>query len=575
MKTMISRMMHAAVAALLLLCCQSDEPTPEADTVVIDAGADTGPEADAVDTAVDTEPDVEDLNCEPGATARGSGFRSSDRPNFVVVTADDLLPAALEHARYRQEGGYRVALHTVSDLVDHPCGDPDKLRKGIDAALEIAHHQLEDDELLYLLLFGDAPEPTEPSRRQIPALGCTNQFGVCVTDNIYGDLDGDSIPDVAVGRIPARSIEQASAFLAKLKAFEAGGEPGLWNRRLVLYTGEANFGADIDAMIESMVLEGLTRVDHSFDVVGAYDNPTSDYYYMPFEDKVIELINGGSVAAIYIGHGDAQWTQGLPMERIGEIDCAQRLPFALFFACSNGAYEGPADSIAEATLWLERGPIASFASSDISHPYGNAVLAYEVQRTLLDPSTATFGASLMEAKRESMTHVDDVRDMIDAFALMSGEVEAHLLGAVRREHLNLYNLFGDPATSMRYPKTRVLFDPIAGSVKEGNLTVSGETPGLVDGQAWVTLESERDEILGTLDPVDPADPNPAAVQSNWDKAINKVVTGVAVAVQDGRFEATLTWSESVKNGSYYVKVYANSRESDSFGYVDAPWKAAE
>jgi len=519
-------------------------------------GAGSG-DADA-DTDADTDADADTDTVQP------------DHVNYLVVTTDGLAEVAAEFARYRNRTGFRAEVHRASELAAAPYTAA-AMVTAVHGVLDAAVTAAPAGAPIFLLLLGDAPGAEEPANDLLPVTICENNYGDCFTDNTYGDLDGDRIPEVAVGRIPARTPERARAYLEKLEAHESEYEPGLWNRRLSLYTGQGGYGEEIDGMIEMMVLEGLKVVDHAFDIIGAYDNPASPYYYTPFQDKVVELINAGNLITMYIGHGSEGWTQGLPIERMGEIRCEHRYPLAFFFACLTGAFAGEEDAISEMFLFKPDGAVTVFASSDISHPYGNAVLPYETQRALLNARADTLGEALLLTKRQAIENEDEMRSLMDSFAALAGVLEEER-EVLRYQHNDLYNLLGDPAVSIRYPRAEIdLAGAVEGSYRSGRLTVRGAAPGLNQGTALVSLECERDQILEELEEIDPQNPDPAKVQRNWAKAVDMVVTEKSVPVEgDGAFEATLEFRSDLPRGDYYIKAYADDGKRDAFGYIAAP-----
>lgn len=484
--------------------------------------------------------------------------------NYLIIATDELYVVGANHAGYRAGTGFDTRVVPLAQLVD---SDYDA-----GTLLAAVHDELRKTtgDPVYLLLLGDAPLPGEPAAGLIPALPCENDYGDCYTDNAYGDLDGDGIPEVAVGRVPARSVEQAEEYFAKVRHHETFYFPGLWNRRLSLYSGVGGFGPDIDAMLEFMALEAIKEVDHSIDIIGAYASPGSEYYYTPFEDKVIEMFNAGNLMTVYIGHGSTGWTEGLPIERIEEIECEGRAPLSFFFACFNGNYLGPEESIVESVLFLPGGSLTAFGSTDISHPYGNGVLPYEIQRAILNDRPERLGQALVTAKRQAIENDDEMREMMEGFAVVGGEEESRLL-PLMYQHLDLYNLLGDPAVQIQFPRSDIDFgDGLEGSLGERWVSVAGTAPGVGDGVAWVTVECERDMILGELQEINPNNPDPAVVQENWATAVDKVVVGEGVAVVDGAFEAAFELPDDLPPGEYFLKVYAQDDFADSYGYLRIP-----
>ncbi|HEY3355866.1 MAG TPA: C25 family cysteine peptidase [Polyangia bacterium] len=476
---------------------------------------------------------------------------------YVVVAADALADVGAEFAAYRASTGYVAETHTVTALGG--AADVATFAANVRAALVAARAAAPAESAgLHLLLLGAAPVG-------IPALACTSTLGACETDNLYADVDGDGLPEAAVGRLPARTAAQARDYLAKLQAHEGPREPGLWHRRLGVYTGQANFGPEVDAAIELAVMEGLKHVSHAFDVLGAYDNPNSAYYYDPFESKVLDLYDQGSLALVYVGHGSADWTEGITTEQLGQVHCAHLRPFAVFLACGNGAYTGPADSIAATVLWKPDGPIASFGASEESHPYGNGLYAYEMMRVLLDERPPTLGLAAQGARRALVEHDDEFRQFLDTLA--RAEVTAAEQELIRHDHVNLYNYFGDPAAVAQLPSGAVNFAPVRPDLKARRATVTGRVPGMRQGTVLVTYEVERNVLLYDLAPVDPSAPDPATIQENWRRAVDKVIAGATVPVTDGAFRADLTWTAVVPGGTTYLKAYAWNDTTDAAGFL--------
>lgn len=495
-------------------------------------------------------------------------------PWMLIATQDSLKPAAEDWAAYRRTRGFEVEVVTATEVAGTSPVLSD-VRDGLRSRLRAARDARGEGARLFLLLLGDAPANGVVQAARLPAHTCENTTpGTtgCWTDNTFGDLDGDDVPDVAVGRVPARNDTEARAVLAKVQDFESTYRTGLFNRRLGLYVGEAGFGEQIDSLLEYAMMEGLKLVSHAFDIVGAWDSPTSSYWYIPFTDKVVDLFNEGALALIYIGHGSEEWTQGLTTDEVAAIDCSgTRRPFAFFFACYAGNFASSHDSLGETLAFKGDGPVASFGSSDVSHPYGNAILAYETQRVLLEMRYETLGEVVNGIKRATMDNQDDFRDLIDGGASLDTSCDTPLKQAtIRRQHLDLYNLLGDPGTAMQYPRDLATLQVQSGTVASGSLKVAGTAPGVEDGEAYVTLETERDVVLQPLATIDPGDPDAADVNANWAKSNDKVVKGATVTVTGGAFSATLDFATDLPGGDYYLKVYAHDPADDVIGVLDAP-----
>ncbi|MBI5528269.1 MAG: hypothetical protein HY897_18200 [Deltaproteobacteria bacterium] len=553
----MTRLALLAVFALVLHACAGGTGS-EADQ---DGGG--GTDAGSADAGgSDAGGSIEDAGTDAGPAKPAT-------TDYFIVHGDGLGEAAAQYAAYREETGFKTEVHALSDLVADPTS-ASELAGVLHTVLAEAREKLDEKRELFLLVLGDAPATGGTTDGTIPAAVCESNLGECVTDNVYADLDGDALPDLAVGRVPAATAEDALSYLQKLRTHESTYKTGLWNRRIALYTGQGGFGDEIDSFIEYMVMKALSEMNHSFDVIGAYDNPNSPYYYMPFESKVVDLFNDGSILTVYIGHGYSEGMTGLSVEQLGQIHCSTRLPVALFFACSTGEYANPEVSIAEAIVLKPDGAVASMGASGISHPYGNAVLSYEMQRAAMNSKPDTVGEVILKMKRQSMEHTDEFREIVDEFAVTSG-VPKEEQELTRRQHVDLYNLFGDPAAAMNYPRRNCDLTPGAGgSMASGKVTVSAKTTGFASGKAYVTLEANRDKIIHEPAPVDPDNPDEKTVQENWKKAVDKVVVGKEVAVSGGVFETDLEVPAGLPEGKYFIKVYADDGATDCYGSTEAP-----
>lgn len=176
------------------------------------------------------------------------------------------------------------------------------------------------------------------------------------------------------------------------------------------------------------------------------------------------------------------------------------------------------------------------------------------------------GDAIRLARIASIENQDDTRDVMEAFATLSGVTEDEM-AAIERQTLDLYNLLGDPALPTLYAPGEVEFDAVVGVIADGHIDVLGETPGLVSGTALVTLEVDANQHLGLLDPnrVDPA-----AVNSNWVIANDRLAAQVEVPVLNGQFEASLDVDPDLPGDAFFIKVNADDGAWDAFGHVTLP-----
>jgi hypothetical protein len=279
---------------------------------------------------------------------------------------------------------------------------------------------------------------------------------------------------------------------------------------------------------------------------------------------VVDLYNEGPLLTAYIGHGSEQGMEGLTTSQMDKIDSQNRLTFSAFFACYTGSFDDSGDSVSEKLLKKDGASVAIFASTDVSHPYGNALLGYEFERVLFELRPGTFGEVAMMSKNELINHTDDFREFIESVA--AAILKENEIKDLKKSHLYLYNLIGDPATFLNLPQGHVELiitpDP---ALKGGSITVNGNVDNIKSGSVYVTLESERSTIYPKLNEIKDPEKEKELVQQNWKMANSKVMLENTVSVENSGFFVEFSLSDFEWTGIFYIKAYADDGIIDAMG----------
>jgi hypothetical protein len=307
--------------------------------------------------------------------------------------------------------------------------------------------------LKYLVLIGDVDAvPTGYAKAQVNILWGSDP--TIATDQLYGDVNGDKVPDIAVGRIPADSTEELQAVVRKLMRYEQSADGGSWRRQLDVVAGVGGFGVMTDALIETSarsVFQQVVPASHS--VRRLKTDP----------DTTCDQISAGSFAWIYLGHGlptmlDLAATPRGPRpilatSDIPKLHCGANCPLAVLIACYTGAIDAGNDSLGEELLLREKGPVAVIAATRVTMPYGNSVFGCELLRATFRESPGTLGDIWLQAQVQTLAAPkknDSLRTSLDAVARGVSPAPADL-AAERREHVLLYQLLGDPLLRLNFP----------------------------------------------------------------------------------------------------------------------------
>ena len=112
----------------------------------------------------------------------------------------------------------------------------------------------------FLLLVGDDAPGAADAPWRVPAPRSSlyrwtpRQRADFPSDASLGDLDGDHLPDVPVGRIPARTVEELEAVVAKIVAYERE-TPTADDLRVLAWAGAPGYGKLLDSMATSFLVQ--------------------------------------------------------------------------------------------------------------------------------------------------------------------------------------------------------------------------------------------------------------------------------------------------------------------------------
>jgi hypothetical protein len=501
-------------------------------------------------------------------------------PDTVVVCPAEFREALAPWVQLRSGEGH------VIQVVSND-GTPDDIRGRIRAANR-------DPKLRYVLLVGGAdPQAARDAnirRRSVPPHLEQAKVNIhwssepqIATDNWYADLDGDGVPDVAIGRLTVRSAAELTVAVKKIVAYEGSHDFRRWRSRINFVAGVGGFGPMVDGAVQI----GARQLIENGVPAGYRTSLTlADWHsaYCPdprkFHDTTLSGLNEGCWLWVFLGHAGPTELDSLhlPGSReqvlncgdVSRLHCTAGSPVALFMACYTGAYDGSRRCLADELLRTEGGPVSIVCASRVTMPYGMAVLGAGMLDELFAQRTTTLGEAILHAKRRSVDadgpSWDSRRLALDTLAHAFGPPGEDLV-AERREHLSLFNLFGDPLLRLRYPREAPLeVDRTAGA---GDwFTIRGKSP--LDGAATIELTAvaDRTTFAASRQQFDASDEALAAYQTTYEQANQPPLTSAQMPVGAGRaFSARMKLPQDAL-GKYRVRVFIAGKDDFALGAAD-------
>lgn len=419
----------------------------------------------------------------------------------AVVCAPEMLTALEPWKRRRLSQGIRM-VHVDSRL---PTTEIRRVLQGL----------AENQPLRYVVLVGDANAQMayRPQLRaaSVPTFyyeaSIIKKWGpetVIATDNPFGDLDGDGVPELAVGRLTADNPLELSQIVEKILFYESLPATGTWRRRVQLTAGAGDFGAITDAIVETAAKRFVTDgIPADYRVTLAYGSWRSPYCPDPraFRECVLGSVREGCLFWVYLGHGRPCRLDRIRIGEsvlpileptdVGRLQSESGLPIAVLMACYTGAFDQPVDCLAERMLRTPRGPVAVVCGTRVTMPYAMAVLGTALMDGYFERRYDRLGDILLFAKQQlaaKANREDRRRQLLDTLALALNPAKHELLGE-RTEHQLIFHLLGDPTLQLRYPETVQL--SCGAAIESGQtLEIRGHAP--LGGECLLELCCRRD-----------------------------------------------------------------------------------
>lgn len=302
--------------------------------------------------------------------------------------------------------------------------NPEALR----AFLSYAYHSWQSPSPRYVVLLGDGTFDYKDYletgvENQVPPLMVRTTYLWTASDPSYAAVNGEDIlPDLAVGRLPAATFEQAQAMVAKILAYETG-DASISAAPVVLVADNTDEAGDFVADAEALAASTLAGRD----VRKIY---LSELGISDTRDSILHAFDDGASVVSYIGHGAIHLWAGEDLfdsSQVGLLSPQAQQPMVFTMNCLNGYFHFPYfDALSEELLKAEgKGAVAAFSPSGLSlnapaHIYHDALLEH-----LLHGGHTRLGDAVLAAQ------------------------EDYARSGAFPELLTIYHLFGDPALTLR------------------------------------------------------------------------------------------------------------------------------
>ncbi len=402
--------------------------------------------------------------------------------DYIIISHPRFLevPAVDELIDLRQSQGLQTLKIDINDIYDE-FNHGKVSAYAIKDFISYAYHNWSEPQLKYVLLLGDGcylRYTEDDTLDLVPAyMRQTFKFGAAASDYWYTLVDGDDeIPDLNIGRIPARETEEVEKIINKIIAYETSAPSGDWRNR-ILYIG----GNDILFRQQGLTLSQTAPKDLNTEMLFTYRDQTlaNDPYFGGTLD-LLDYFNNGCTVMTFHGHGGgAIWADNglLRIEDAEQINCDSKLAFILSMTCFTGSFESPSrESLADALLFAENeGIVAMLGASGYGWELNDYLLEREILNYMYKHPHQTIGEIVNAGKVLYYSKYNQVQS---------------------KTEVNQYHIFGDPATRLVLPTQKAAVSLDLQILQKGEtFTVNAEFP-FSDGSGTIAvIDSAKNDVM--------------------------------------------------------------------------------
>jgi len=338
----------------------------------------------------------------------------NNRADYLVITTTALKNTAASLAAYRKGRGLSTMVVDLEDIMDeynHGIYSPEAMRDFLSYAYKNWKKAPK-----YVVLAGDGSYDYKDNLgfgdSLVPPMMVLTPDGLFPSDN-YFVADGNHIPLMALGRLPASTPQELQGMIDKTIAYEAA-SGGAWGSRILMLADMGEGG--IFTTQSDQALAGLPA---KFTPIRIYltEHPLDEARWLLFNE-----LNKGVGVMNYIGHGglDRFSADGLLVsDDVSSMANAGKYPVVTAMTCVVGQFSIPGyPSLAEyLVLKQQGGAVAMWAPTGISVDSEALILDTKLFQHAFKEGTRVLGDIIVKALQDYAQEGNEP-SMMDIYTLL-------------------------------------------------------------------------------------------------------------------------------------------------------------
>ncbi len=318
---------------------------------------------------------------------------SRNMADYLIITTGELMSAAQPLASYRGLQGMKTMVVNLDDIMNEfnfGISSPEAIRQ----FLTYAYHNWRKAPR-YVLLAGagtwDYRDNLGAGGNLIPPALVPTSYGLSTSDNHLADVDGDHVPDMAIGRLPVLTPQELQDVIGKIKTFESAA-----GNKVILLADRPDDGGDFSS--DSEAIAGLFPPGYILEKVYLGEYASAD----TARQTLFNDINGGAVFFNYIGHASPDMFSAEGLLTSDDMDAlinGSGLPVITAMTCTAGEFAIPGYPSMSQLMVLKSdgGAIAFWSSTGLSDNSEASILDREFYNAVFLSKKRTLGDAVLQA----------------------------------------------------------------------------------------------------------------------------------------------------------------------------------
>ncbi len=504
--------------------------------------------------------------------------------DLIIITHPNFLSQANRLANFHiQHDGYSVAVITTNEIYNEfssGISDPSAIR---DFVKMLYDKSTPAAAIKYILLFGagsyNYKNRLSANTNWVPAYESDASLDPLTTytsDDFYGllkdkdniaDFSSPSVIDIGIGRLPARTVSEATIMIDKLIHYYASSSLGSWRNQSVFVAdnGDNNLhlndaeAISADALIANSYLNQQKIYNDAYKMVSG----SSGTRFPSVNTAIVNAINNGVLLFNYNGHGGYQQLSGsaiFTQNELQQFTNADKLPLFITATCDFAPYDDPSkNSLGGKLLYGDStGAIALMTTTRPVFAASNKIMNDNYLKIALQPNNSgkynTLGQAVQLAKNYTYQTYSDVLNN------------------------RKFTLLGDPAMKLAFPENKVIVTTINGKPLAENDSVKALNKYEFGGKITDALGNFLPTYNGVLQitvfdkpqEVSTLGNDAASFPVKFYQQTNVLYKGIAT-IKNGVFTFSFIVPKDInyQSGNGKISLYANDGKTDATGVYNS------